>query len=393
MPSIDFVVECAVSSSLRARQVCSMFDVPIAEKTSRHWRGDLPIDERAWNVGLIVGPSGSGKSSISRKLFGDPPDLLWNKASVIDDFSPSLSVESITAACSAVGFNTIPAWLRPFHVLSNGEKFRVELARRISELPDPIVVDEFSSVVDRQVAKIGSYAVAKWIRKHNRKFVAVSCHNDIEEWLQPDWVFEPATMSFRWREVQLRPRISGHIQAVPRSEWERFSPFHYLTANLPGGNYYGLFVDGVAHPVVFMGVAKFVHPLAINVIRVTRIVTLPDWQGLGLAFTLCDRIAAAYKAFGWLFRNYPAHPSYIRSFEKSEVWRKLISSETAAQTKPRVNGLFGGRPCSTFEFCGDALPQEIASRLISTPCRKDAAFPKMFRRRAIADRHTRRTRR
>ena len=88
----------------------------------------------------------------------------------------------------AVGFNTIPAWLRPYGVLSNGEKFRVDLARRLLEGGDLIAVDEFTSVVDRQVAKIGSHAVQKWARGKGRQFVAATCHYDLEDWLQPDWV-------------------------------------------------------------------------------------------------------------------------------------------------------------------------------------------------------------
>jgi ABC-type ATPase with predicted acetyltransferase domain len=83
--------------------------------------------------------------------------------------------------------------MKPQAVLSNGERFRVDLARRLLELPDPIVVDEFTSVVDRQVAKIGAHAVQKFVRKHNRRFVAATCHYDVVEWLQPDWIFSLRT--------------------------------------------------------------------------------------------------------------------------------------------------------------------------------------------------------
>ena len=181
MPAIDFVVETAISRSSRARQLEAMFDVPPTQKSRREWKGELPIDADDWNVGLIVGPSGSGKTQIGRNVFADSfhQEMQWGKQSVIDDFRTSLSMEDVSSACQAVGFNTIPAWLRPFSVLSNGEKFRVEMARRLLELPDPIVMDEFTSVVDRQVAQIGSHAVQKFVRKHNRKFVALSCHYDI----------------------------------------------------------------------------------------------------------------------------------------------------------------------------------------------------------------------
>ena len=139
MQAVDLVVETPVSQSVRARQVSSMFDAPVEEKTRLQWHVELELDG-PWNVGLVVGPSGSGKSSIMQRIWGGEPDLLWGAPSVVDDFANELSIEAIAGVCQAVGFNTIPAWLRPYAVLSNGERFRVELARRMLEQPDPIVV-------------------------------------------------------------------------------------------------------------------------------------------------------------------------------------------------------------------------------------------------------------
>ena len=199
MPSINIVVETDISRSARARQLEAMFDVPAQQKCQLQWSGELPIESESWNIGLIVGPSGSGKSTILNNIFGESCQLDWKGKSVIDDFASSYSMEQISLVCQAVGFNTIPAWLRPYSVLSNGEKFRVELARRLLETQNTIVIDEFTSVVDRQVAQIGAHAVQKYVRKNNRQFVAASCHYDIVDWLQPDWVFEPATMTFSRR--------------------------------------------------------------------------------------------------------------------------------------------------------------------------------------------------
>lgn len=196
---LDLKLTTPVSDSMRARQVCSLFDVPPEKKQTKHWKADLAIEGRPWNVGLIVGPSGAGKTSVARALFGDAIERTpeWKGLpSVIDEFPERFETEEISVICQAVGFNTIPAWLRPYGVLSNGEKFRVDLARRLLELPDPIVVDEFTSVVDRQVAKIGCHAVQKYVRANKRKFVAVTCHEDVVDYLRPDWVFRPATCSF-----------------------------------------------------------------------------------------------------------------------------------------------------------------------------------------------------
>ena len=102
----------------------------------------------------------------------------------------NLTVEQIQRTFNSVGFATIWPWLKPYHVLSNGERMRVDLARAILSNNDMIVFDEFTSVVDRTVAKTASAAVSKAIRKTKKQFIAVGCHRDIIEWLEPDWIYD-----------------------------------------------------------------------------------------------------------------------------------------------------------------------------------------------------------
>lgn len=110
-------------------------------------------------------------------------------------------------------------------LLSNGEQFRVMMARTMLEGGAQIVMDEFTSVVDRQVAQIGAHAAQKHIRKAtDRRFVAASCHYDIVDWLQPDWIFEPATMTFTRRSLQGRPSIEVEISRVGYEAWGVFTP-------------------------------------------------------------------------------------------------------------------------------------------------------------------------
>lgn len=355
------VVESALSESSRVQQLAAMFDVPPSQKSRLEWHGELPIENFPWNVGLIVGPSGCGKSSIGRKVFGahyEAP-LTWSDASVIDDFSANLKMAEITSVCQAVGFNTIPAWMRPYAVLSNGEKFRVELARRLLEMSDPIVVDEFTSVVDRQVAQIGSHAVQKFIRKNNRQFVAISCHYDIVDWLQPDWIFEPATMHFARRSLQRRPSLNVTISRIPHSTWNLFAPFHYMSAELSkGARCFGLWIDD--------RIAAFAGIKGQAIAGVSRIVTLPDWQGLGLAFVLLEKLGSAYRAIGKRFRNYPAHPGFVRGHKPpfwSQIKRAGVFSSISGLTPGSRTG-WGGRPCAVFEYVGPAMSLHDAEILL-----------------------------
>lgn len=347
-----------------------MFDVPPNKRHELRWKIDVPIESFEWDIGLIVGASGSGKTSIAKEMFGESAmsyadKLKWDAPSVIDDFDKSASIQDIAEMCQSVGFNTIPAWLRPYKVLSNGEQFRAKLARLLLEHPagSPIVFDEFSSVVDRQVAKIASHAIQKTIRKHKtKKFVAVSCHSDIIDWLQPDWVLDVSMNTFTRRSLRRRPDINVRIGNTPYSTWRMFAPFHYLTADMiPGARCFLLECEG--RPAAFAGVIHVPHR-APNLKAVSRLVTLPDYQGLGLAFVLVETLGAAYGALGWSLNTRPAHPALIRAFDKSPSWemtRRPGNYRTPGTTY--TIDVAGSRPCAGFKYVGPNDPDPEAAKL------------------------------
>ena len=184
-----------VDKTFRVSKIMADFDVD-PKHSNEHFEGDFDLPEK-WNVGIIVGKSGTGKTTIAKDMFGEEliSGFEYKHKSVIDDMPKNKSVEDISKAFYSVGFGSVPSWLKPYSVLSNGEKMRVDIARSILE-KDFIVFDEFTSVVDRQVAKVASTAVSKAIRKQNKKFIAVTCHYDVIDYLEPDWIFNTDTMTF-----------------------------------------------------------------------------------------------------------------------------------------------------------------------------------------------------
>src|SRR5512138_1611162 len=70
MPSIHISLTCPVFDSFHVRQIAGMFDVPIEDKLNTHVGLDVPKLGDDWRIGLIVGPSASGKTTVARKLFG-----------------------------------------------------------------------------------------------------------------------------------------------------------------------------------------------------------------------------------------------------------------------------------------------------------------------------------
>lgn len=191
MPSFNIIKKVSPDETFRVNNIINNFDLDI-EDIDEHFEGNIDIEGRDWNVGLIVGGSGTGKSTIARECF--PDDYIdgfeYKAGSIIDDMPKGKSVKEIEKTFTSVGFASPPSWLKPYEVLSNGEKMRVDLARSILEDRDLIVFDEFTSVVNREVAKTSSYAISKAVRRLDKKFVAVACHRDIIDWLEPDWIYD-----------------------------------------------------------------------------------------------------------------------------------------------------------------------------------------------------------
>lgn len=183
----EFYYKTKINDTYRCKALIGQYDLENNESI-QEFKGNYKLPEK-WNIGLIVGNSGSGKTSIAKNVFGDFDFCDWNNEPLIDNFNKNKSMEEITYALGSVGFNSVPYWLKPFNVLSNGEKSRVELARMALE-KDFVVYDEFTSLVDRDVAKSMSNSVQKLFRKLDKQLVAVTCHHDVLDWLQPDWVYD-----------------------------------------------------------------------------------------------------------------------------------------------------------------------------------------------------------
>jgi len=197
MPNFDFVKESTYKNTFRNESIKGQFDLNI-ESIKEHFKGSINIEDKKWNVGLIVGSSGSGKSTIAKEVFKKDyiHSFEYDNESILDEMPKSKSTQEITKVFNSVGFATVWSWLKPYSVLSNGEKMRVDLAKSILSEKEIIVFDEFTSVVDRTIAKTASFAIQKAIRKLNKKFVAVACHYDIVDWLEPDWIYDTNKKEF-----------------------------------------------------------------------------------------------------------------------------------------------------------------------------------------------------
>lgn len=323
---------CDDYTSYRASRVKSLFNAENGYKWEH--TAEIPIEQMRWKIGLIVGNSGSGKTSIGKSMFPgiNIHDLYegWSdNEPIIDAINPGGDFDEVTGALSSVGLGDVPAWLRPFKVLSNGEKFRAGLARLICEKPDLTIIDEFTSVIDRQIAKVGAEAFGKSWRRTDKQIVLLSCHYDIIEWLQPDWVYDTREARFYDREcLRQRPKIHIDIYRVPGTKWHFFKPHYYLDLAYPvAAQYFIGFVDG--EPVAHLAVCPMFQS---EYYRATRLVIMPEWQGIGVGTAFLYEVCQMHlEGKGRLERKYrtmfhTSHPQLCRALRRSEKWEQMSGS-------------------------------------------------------------------
>jgi len=260
MPTFNIVRESKPSKTFRVASVIGKFDLP-SEHIVETFNGDIDLSDE-WQIGLIVGKSGTGKTTIAKELFPDAyiTNFQYIEQSILDDMPKNKSVEEITSAFNAVGFSSPPSWLKPYTALSNGQKMRVDLANAILSDNDLFVFDEFTSVVDRNVAQIGSFAMQKMFAKH-----------------------------------------------------------HYLshTHNNAANVYLALINDNIAG---YLSVLHFPHPKAKNIKKVHRLVILPDYQGAGFGIKFLNEIGNLYKKQRDRFTIMTSAPSLIHALKKNNQW-------------------------------------------------------------------------
>lgn len=332
MSNFEFLRECKPLKSFRVASVMGKFDIQ-SEHITEVFKGEINLPV-AWNIGLIVGKSGSGKSTIANELFKDIlfAGFQYNNQSILDDMPSEASIEDISMAFNSVGLSSPPSWLKPYSALSNGEKMRCDLARCILSNQQTFAFDEFTSVVDRQVGKIGSFAIQKAVRKQNRQFIAITCHYDVEEWLLPDWVFNTDTMTFQVipeEQKKNRPELNLKIFKTTRKSeyWRMFSRYHYLSHshNNSASVYIATIDDRIAG---FISVAHFPHPSSNKIKKVHRLIVFPDYQGIGIGIYLLNEVGNIYKKAGFKYSITTSSPSLVFALKKHPDWRCLRFGRT-----------------------------------------------------------------
>ena len=319
------------------------------------------------NIIQIVGPSGSGKSTFLRSFesrgWHYPTKEYNSKKSIISNFLPN--PKQGMSALNSVGLSSMPLWVRPRNVLSMGEGFRADLALN---LESNVMIDEYTSVIDRWVARSTSNGVQNYIRKNGLKNVILcGCHYDVIDYVQPDILIDLVSEKvYDIRNAKLRASIFKNkmnftIERVPSEKkaeiWRVFAPHHYLSSKLNlAAECWVAKWDGTI--VGFCAVLPQPTGTANYCKRISRLVILPDFQGLKIGTRFLDMVCEMYVQKGFKVYIRSAHAKLANYWAKTPTWRATArNGKPGAFSNGDINGYdqnpyIVNRECYSYEYVG-----------------------------------------
>ena len=212
--------------------------------------------------------------------------------------------------------------------------------------------------MDRDVAKAASVSLSKYIKNNDIENVVIStCHHDILDWLEPDWVYNVDLQEFSWGLLR-RPKIEVNIRKANSNECKEFKQFHYLDANHNNAAHkYVAEINGQS--VAWCSILHFPHPLIKNMKKVHRLVVKPDYQGIGIGAKFLDCIADIYKQQNNRLSIVTSQPAIVFSLIKNKRWAMIRkpsrvgkAGKSSSITDMKSKAFSSARLTTSFEYIG-----------------------------------------
>lgn len=347
------------------KHVYDAFDIQNKEESSATVNVDLSEGSKFdWSIGVILGGSGSGKSTILKGLGGGCKTATFSPDKALISNFDWLSPKEATLLLTSMGLSSVPTWLRPFHVLSNGEQYRATLAYLVGKASQDeiILIDEYTSVVDRDVAKAMSFALQKYIRKTNKRIIVASCHYDILEWLMPDWTCNPQKGGVLERCDYLRqgrPKIELSVSRVEPGAWDFFKKHHYLTQEVNKSCKFLLFSWGLK-PV---GIVAMINQPGLgrsNGFAISRVVVTPDYQGLGLGVKISEFVGGLIINHGGRLFIKTVNPALGEYFNKSDRWQGTAHNGQTRDLSNKSKDKSAKNRLERLSYCHEYIGESIS---------------------------------
>lgn len=365
MQTYNVILKSEVSKTYLCKRAADSLDID-AEKKSVHSlsiTADLKTD---YNVGLIIGASGSGKTTLAKQIFGDDcfKIVLNEKLPILEQFPKNYTYDQCADLLSGVGLTQVPCWIRPVFTLSNGQKYRAEAALMMCS--DEIsIIDEWTSVVDRNVAKIMSFCIQKHARNQKKRVVLLSCHYDVIDWLNPDWIIDCNKESYQdrrllWQKFKRSEQLKFDVRKTNSKSWKYFSKYHYLSDKLPGGEnyFFGLFLNETQ--IGFICFSNYVPHSNKNLKKIfhfNRLVIHPDYSGIGLGIKFINETSKIMSELNYkIMGKFSSTPVYL-SMIKNKNWKlkdikRQIGKMNVGGNMMRKSGFRENIKTYSFEYIG-----------------------------------------
>jgi GNAT superfamily N-acetyltransferase len=110
-------------------------------------------------------------------------------------------------------------------------------------------------------------------------------------------------------------------------------------------------------PVAFCATISLIG--AKNRWRISRIVTLPDYQGVGIGTAVTEAVADVHRAEGHRVNITASHPAVIAHCRRSTRWRAVSVRKTGSRSARRFISNYrtsSGRAVVSFEYLGKREP-------------------------------------
>lgn len=173
--------------------VAEMFGLGVDREKTVTVVAPCEIDIEPGDVVYISGGSGSGKSVILRALqeqFDGAVSLeeqdISSQCALVDCFEGPL--DEALKWLSLAGLSDAFALLRRPGELSDGQRYRFQLALALAQRPRFICIDEFCNLLDRITAAVVAFNVRQFADRFGTTFVVASSHDDLLDDLHPDVV-------------------------------------------------------------------------------------------------------------------------------------------------------------------------------------------------------------
>lgn len=326
MQNYELTLKCDVPNSYLCQRAADSLDIDVQKKQIHHFKIKADLDS-PFKIGLIIGSSGSGKTTLAKNIFGENcfDEILDLTKPVIEQFPSDWSYDDCSKALNSIGLNSVPCWIKPAYTLSNGQKARAEAALQMAQEKEIIVLDEWTSVVDRNVAKVMSHCIQKYARKNQKKIILLSCHYDVVDWINPDWIIDCNKQEYIDRRSMVgtfkrTDQLRLDIRRATKRSWSYFSKYHYLSDKLPGGK---IFVFGLYDGVNQIGFQCFAAYIVGDQLTyfVNRTVIHPDYAGFGLGILLLNETSKKMVESGFRVKAKFSSIPIFKSMMRSELWK------------------------------------------------------------------------